>query len=172
VAIASARAGNVIGGGDWGKDRLIPDCMIKWMQKETVYLRYPQSIRPWQHVLEPLHGYLMLAEKLYDQGQLFSEAFNFGPNDAEARPVQYVVDRLASHWGEDARWTIDQQEQPHEAHYLKLDCSKATIKLGWKPKWNLDKTLELIIEWYRAFKRSPETVQRNTLSQIERYSMD
>ncbi|MBU3914489.1 CDP-glucose 4,6-dehydratase, partial [bacterium] len=156
--------------GDWGQDRLIPDCIKKWLNKDTVFLRYPQAIRPWQHVLEPLSGYLMLAEKLYQEGTSFSEAWNFGPNDVDAKPVQFVVERLAALWGKDATWKIDPADHPHEAHYLKLDCSKAKARLGWTPKWELGQTLEKIVSWYQIYQKTPNQIKKETLEQIDFYS--
>ena len=127
VAIATGRAGNVIGGGDWAEDRLIPDMMRAIVSGQPVSIRNPHSIRPWQHVLEPLSGYLLLAQNLYEEGPNFAEAWNFGPNDDDAKPVDWILDNLTKTWGEGASWTLDGGDQPHEAHYLKLDCSKANL---------------------------------------------
>jgi len=151
VALASARAGNVIGGGDWASDRLIPDCLRALLSGEPVVIRNPHAIRPWQHVLEPLSGYLLLAQKLYEQGAEFAEGWNFGPFDEDARPVEWIVERLCSQWGGDARYQIDQGDHPHEAHYLKLDCSKARSRLNWRPRWSLEQTLDTIVDWTRAY---------------------
>ncbi|MFZ4077638.1 MAG: CDP-glucose 4,6-dehydratase [Legionellaceae bacterium] len=123
-ALASARAGNVIGGGDWAADRLIPDILRTFSQEQTLSVRHPQAIRPWQHVLEPLSGYMMLAEKLYTEGLAYAQAWNFGPEDRDARPVHWIVEQMAQRWGGDPAWVHDTSPQPHEAHYLKLDCSK------------------------------------------------
>lgn len=150
-AIASARAGNVIGGGDWAADRLIPDILRAFSNKQSVNIRNQHAIRPWQHVLEPLSGYLLLAEKLYTNGAEFAEGWNFGPREDEVRPVQWVVEKLASQWGEDANWSIDNGIYPHEAHYLKLDCSKAHMKLKWQPTWKLAKALNRIVAWHKAW---------------------
>lgn len=147
VALASARAGNVIGGGDWAEDRLIPDIMHAIMQGKPVNIRNPHAIRPWQHVLEPLSGYLLLAQKLYQEGAAYSEGWNFGPNDEDAKPVSWIVDRLTKTWGEGASWVLDGGNHPHEAHYLKLDCSKAKARLEWYPRWDLQTTLESITRW-------------------------
>ncbi len=151
VALASVRAGNVIGGGDWAKDRLIPDCIRAISTGKAVVIRNPSSIRPWQHVLDPLHGYLLLAERLYEQPVKYSEAWNFGPDEYSSLPVELLVEKICSIWGESASYEIDDSSQPHEAHYLKLDCSKAKFKLGWHPKFLLDEALAKTIEWYRDF---------------------
>lgn len=151
VALASARAGNVIGGGDWAKDRLIPDIVNAFSQGRTVSIRNPQAIRPWQHVMEPLRGYLMLAERLYEQGTAFAEGWNFGPNDVDAKPVEWIVRKLASKWGTGAAWQIEQDSALHEANYLKLDISKARSRLAWEPQLTLDEALGLIVDWYRGY---------------------
>ncbi len=151
LALASARAGNVIGGGDWAEDRLIPDILRAIEAGQSVNIRNPQATRPWQHVLEPLSGYLTLAEKLYVQGPAFAEAFNFGPADEDARPVQWIVEQLTQHWGNCAHWTLDQANHPHEATYLKLDCSKAHSRLDWRPRGNLRIALKEIVSWHKAY---------------------
>jgi CDP-glucose 4,6-dehydratase len=150
VALATARAGNVIGGGDWAQDRLIPDILRAILAGEPVNIRSPHATRPWQHVLEPLSGYLVLAEKLFNQGTTVAEPFNFGPAEADAKPVQWIVEQLTQQWGEGAAWHLDSQPHPHEAHYLKLDCSKARAVLGWSPRWSLSQTLKAIITWHKA----------------------
>lgn len=169
VAIASARAGNVIGGGDWATDRLIPDIMRAMMREETVSIRSPHAIRPWQHVLEPLSGYLVLAEKLYSEGPRYAEAWNFGPSDADARPVQAIVEHLTSQWGDGAKWVLDGEVHPHEATFLKLDCSKARSRLGWQPRWNLERALDEIVAWYKAAARA-ENMRTVTLEQIAQFT--
>ena len=169
VAVASGRAGNVIGGGDWAADRLIPDIMRAISRGETVNIRNPHAIRPWQHVLEPLSGYLILAERLYTDGPRFADAWNFGPNDSDAQPVQAIVERLTSQWGDGARWSLDGGEHPHEATFLKLDCSKARARLGWRPRWDLNHTLDSIVAWYKAAARN-EDVKAVTLAQIDKYT--
>ena len=151
VAVASARAGNVIGGGDWAADRLIPDCINALLENKKIMIRNPNAIRPWQHVLEPLSGYLILAEKLYKDGIRFAEGWNFGPDDNDAKPVEWIVQKMCEHWGEGAAYEIDSGIHPHEAHYLKLDCSKAKGRLNWLPKWKLEYTLENIIDWVQAY---------------------
>jgi CDP-glucose 4,6-dehydratase len=151
VALASARSGNVIGGGDWAKDRLIPDIMRAISAGKPVVVRNPDSIRPWQHVLEPLSGYLLLAQKLWEEGRSFAEAWNFGPNDEDAKPVSWVATSLTRMWGKGASWELDGHKHPHEAHYLKLDCSKAKSRIGWSPTWNLETTLRAIVNWHQEY---------------------
>ncbi len=168
VALASARAGNVIGGGDWAADRLIPDILRAILAEEPVRIRNPLAIRPWQHVLEPLSGYLKLAQHLYTDGAPFAEGWNFGPTDEDARPVEWIVQRMCSQWGEDARYEVDCGEHPHEAHYLKLDCSKAKTVLGWQPRWSLERALDSIIDWTHAFRRKDD-LRQLCLQQIESY---
>ncbi len=152
TAIASARAGNVIGGGDWAEDRLIPDVIRAFESDEVVVIRNPNSIRPWQHVLEPLSGYLLLAEKLYEEGMEWAEGWNFGPADEDAMPVEWIVNNLKEQWGKGASWKIDEDEHPHEANYLKLDCSKARGRLRWKPVWSLTEALNRIVDWHKGVK--------------------
>lgn len=147
VALASARAGNVIGGGDWAEDRLIPDFIRAITKGEQLLIRSPYAIRPWQHVLEPLNGYLTLAAKLYEEGPRFAEAWNFGPEDNDAQNVEWITKNICEYWGENAAYKIDTNPQPHEANYLKLDCSKAKAELSWFPHWNIDQTLKSIVEW-------------------------
>jgi len=168
VAIASGRAGNVIGGGDWADDRLIPDIMRAIMQGKPVNIRSPHAIRPWQHVLEPLAGYLLLVQKLYEEGASYAEGWNFGPNEQDAKPVQWIVEKLTQAWGEGASWTLDGGNHPHEAHYLKLDCSKAKMRLDWAPRWHLEEALSAIIEWQRAY-RDGKAMRALTLDQIQLY---
>jgi CDP-glucose 4,6-dehydratase len=169
VALATARAGNVIGGGDWAEDRLVPDMVRAFQQEIPVVIRNPHAIRPWQHVLEPVSGYLMLAEALYTHGEAFAEAWNFGPADTDAKPVGWIVEALASKWGDKARWQIDAGTHPHEARFLKLDCSKARARLSWRPKWHLERALEEIVAWHRA-ERTNQSMRAVTLDQIEVFS--
>jgi CDP-glucose 4,6-dehydratase len=169
VAIASARAGNVIGGGDWAKDRLVPDCIRAWLKGKTVSIRYPRAVRPWQHVLEPLSGYMLLAEKLYEDGPSFSEAWNFGPDEDSAKPVEHVISQLASLWGKGSQYRIERGAHPHEANYLKLDFSKAKTKLGWTPQWNFETALRKTTEWYHCYKKEPRKLRQETLKQIRAY---
>lgn len=168
VALGSGRAGNVIGGGDWAEDRLVPDMMRAIGAGQPVRIRSPHAIRPWQHVLEPLSGYLALAERLYTDGPACAEAFNFGPHDTDARPVQWIVERLCAQWGAGAAWELDPAPQPHEATYLKLDCSKARARLGWQPRWTLARTLDEIVAWHQAHTRGAD-MRALTLAQIAAY---
>jgi CDP-glucose 4,6-dehydratase len=166
--VASARAGNVIGGGDWSEDRLIPDAIKAFEAKKPLMIRNPLATRPWQHVLEPLSGYLILAQALYEQGSSFASGWNFGPRDQDNRAVQDVVELLISGWGETARWEKEGSGQPHEANLLKLDCSKARMQLGWIPKWNLEMAAQKIVEWQKAFQEK-ENMQGFSLAQINQY---
>lgn len=168
VALASARAGNVIGGGDWANDRLIPDIIRAWQNNEKVVIRYPQAIRPWQHVLEPLSGYLTLAQCLYEKGVNYSGAWNFGPNDSDAKPVGWVVDEMAKRWGNEVGWLQETQTQPHEAHYLKLDCSKARNYLKWQPRLNINTTLTWVVEWTKSWEKG-ENMREFTANQIRQF---
>jgi CDP-glucose 4,6-dehydratase len=147
--LSSCRAGNVIGGGDWAEDRLIPDMIRACSQGKPVYIRNPHAIRPWQHVLEPLAGYLSVAEKMWTDGREFAGGWNFGPAESDAQPVQRIVDRIVDLWGEGASWELSPGPHPHEAHYLKLDCTKARTKLGWSPRTDLATALEWIVDWYK-----------------------
>ena len=170
VALATARAGNVIGGGDWAEDRLIPDILRAIQAGQPVNIRNPHATRPWQHVLESLSGYLALAEKLSSEaGQQYAESWNFGPRDEDARPVQWIVEQLTQQWGDGAAWHLDGGTHPHEAHYLKLDCSKARALLGWSPRWHLSQALQAIIAWHKAHHRSQD-MRALCLQQINDYS--
>lgn len=151
VVLASARAGNVIGGGDWAEDRLFPDFIRAITKGEELLIRSPYAIRPWQHVLEPLNGYLTLAAKLYEEGTRYADAWNFGPDENDAQNVEWITKKICQLWGEIASYQIDTNPQPHEANYLKLDCSKAKAELHWYPKWNINKALESIVEWNKAW---------------------
>ncbi len=151
VAIATARAGNVIGGGDWAEDRLIPDFIRAILKGEKVQIRSPYAIRPWQHVLEPLTGYLTLAKALYEHGPDFASGWNFGPDDSDSQNVEWITQRICQLWGNGASFEVDKNPQPHEANYLKLDCSKAKAELGWVPKWDIETTLESIVDWTKAY---------------------
>jgi CDP-glucose 4,6-dehydratase len=168
VAIATVRAGNVIGGGDWAQDRLIPDILTAFEQGRKVAIRNPYAIRPWQHVMEPLCGYLTLAELLFAHGPSFGEAWNFGPNDEDAKSVEWIVKEMALLWGADAQWQVDPGEHPHEAHYLKLDISKARSRLDWRPALRLEESLSLIIEWSKQFSAGTN-MRQLTLDQIQYY---
>jgi len=167
IHLASVRAGNVIGGGDWATDRLIPDFLRALDAGETLKIRSPIAIRPWQHVLEPLSGYLLLAEKLYKEGSAYAEAWNFGPNEEDAKSVGWIVNQLCAQIP-DARWETENVKQPHEAGLLKLDSSKAKAKLGWAPRWNLETALSKTVEWHQAW-RNQEDMSELTSSQIQAF---
>ena len=167
IALASARAGNVIGGGDWAEDRLIPDFMRALDSGERLKIRSPGSTRPWQHVLEPLSGYLMLAERLYVHGEEFAEGWNFGPCDDDARPVSWIVERLAE-MRKDMKWRCDETPQLHEANFLKLDSSKAKARLEWLARWDLHSALRQTMAWHEAW-RSGKDMHAVTLEQIAQY---
>jgi CDP-glucose 4,6-dehydratase len=168
VALATGRAGNVVGGGDWAQDRLVPDILAAFEQGEAVNIRNPNAIRPWQHVLEPVRGYLTLAERLFECGPSYAEAWNFGPSEEDAKPVAWIVEQMAEMWGRDARWKVDTGEHPHEANYLKLDISKARTRLEWHPKLRLKDALALIIDWSKS-RRGGADMRELTLAQIRDY---
>jgi len=168
VALASARAGNVIGGGDWSEDRLIPDMIRGFFVGRPVQIRYPRAIRPWQHVLEPLAGYIALAEHLLEQGTAFASAWNFGPEENDAWPVARVADAMTALWGAGASWVRDSAENPHEAGHLKLDAGKAHSLLDWRPRLSIDHALRWVVEWFHAWRRG-EDMQAFTLRQIADY---
>ncbi len=168
LAVATVRAGNVIGGGDWADDRLIPDFMRAILAGRPLIIRNPDAIRPWQHVLDPLSGYMLLAERLWAAGPEFAEAWNFGPHEENAKSVEWIVERLMQLWGGSASWQLDGREHPHEAHYLKLDSSKARMKLGWQPRWDIETALKSVIEWYRAYFAKVD-MRETMLKQIASY---
>jgi CDP-glucose 4,6-dehydratase len=168
AAIASARAGNIIGGGDWAKDRLIPDIFKSFENKEPVLVRNPSAIRPWQHVLEPISGYLLLAEQLYIHGETYSGGWNFGPNDEDVKPVSYIVEYLTSRWGKGVRWKHDEAKHPQEAILLKLDITKAKNLLKWKPKWSLNQTLDHTVSWQKEYLNGGN-IKKITLEQINQF---
>ena len=170
TAVASVRAGNVIGGGDWATDRLIPDCFRAILNNDPIIIRNPHAIRPWQHVIEPLYGYLLLAMKLHEIGTPFAQAWNFGPQEYDARPVEWIVQKICSLWGDGASYQLDQGCHPHEATYLKLDCSKAKADLQWQPRWSLDTALEKIISWVRAYQQG-QNMTAVCLQQIKEYEL-
>jgi len=170
IALASARAGNVIGGGDWAADRLIPDFLRAMDAGGTLKIRSPLSTRPWQHVLDPLCGYLMLAEQLYSGGAGFAEAWNFGPADEDARSVSWIVERMAE-IHKNVNWQCDQAPQPHEANYLKLDSSKARKFLNWQPRWRLQTGLRKTLEWHEAWRKT-EDMRTVPLTQIADYQSE
>lgn len=151
VAIASTRAGNVIGGGDWGKDRLIPDIIRSVLANESVVIRYPNAVRPWQHVLEPLNGYMQLVEKLWEHGTDYNGAWNFGPEMDDCKPVYWILESMNSKWNNGINWIQSPADNPHEAKYLYLDCSKSKELLGWSPRLNLATALDLLVDWYQGY---------------------
>ncbi len=167
--LATARAGNVIGGGDWALDRLIPDMVQAFSRGDEVVIRSPHAIRPWQHVLEPLGAYLLLAEKLHAGTDDFAEAFNIGPNQSDAQPVSWIVDRMTASWSDSASWRLDDQVQPHEATSLHLDISKAMARLNWKPTLDLAQAIDWLVAWYRAFYEGSTDMRELTLSQISQF---
>lgn len=168
VALGSARAGNAIGGGDWTSYQLIPDLMRAFLDGKPCLIRNPSAYRPWQFLLEPLRGYLILAERLAEGGGRFTSGWNFGPAEADIQLVSWIADELASLWGEGASWTLDSGAHPHEAHALKLDASKAAANLDWRPVLPLKEALAWITEWYQAFREAAD-LQQITLKQIEEY---
>ncbi len=168
IAVGSARAGNVIGGGDWSKDRLVPDILNAFMKDQPVIIRNPSSTRPWQFVMTPLSGYLILAEQLWSRGPGFAESWNFGPNDDDVKPVSWIVEYMSNLWGDGACFEIDSVVHPHEDNLLKLDCSKAKSLLKWTPKLTLATTLEWIVEWYQAYRQN-KNIRQFTESQIKIY---
>lgn len=168
VAIASVRAGNVIGGGDWAEDRLVPDIIRAFMDERPVRIRNPRSIRPWQHVLDPLQGYLTVAESLCEDGAASGEAWNFGPDQSDAQPVEWIVRKLTELWGMGAQWKQEEGVQPHEAQNLKLDWSKAAARLGWRPELRLKDALAMTVAWYQA-KLQGRDMHEFTSAQIEGY---
>ncbi|MEC7641405.1 MAG: CDP-glucose 4,6-dehydratase, partial [Nitrospinota bacterium] len=168
VSVATARAGHVIGGGDWSADRLIPDIMNSVLKNTPVQIRNPQATRPWQFVLNPLSGYLTLAEQQWNKGSNFSEAWNFGPEEEEVKPVSWIVENISSLWGGKIDWNIDTSNHPHEARYLQLDCSKAKAQLGWSSKLPLPSGLEWTVSWYKNYQHN-EDMRDLTLEEISRY---
>jgi CDP-glucose 4,6-dehydratase len=168
--IATARAGNVIGGGDWAKDRLIPDFLRAIEAGQILIIRSPDAVRPWQHALEALSGYLMLAKALYEQGSSFADAWNFGPDEGDSHSVQWIVDYLCRKIP-NARWKQSKTTQPHEAHTLRLDSSKARALLGWRPRWSLRIALEKTLEWHQAWKQGSD-MAGTTLKQIQQYAVE
>jgi CDP-glucose 4,6-dehydratase len=170
VGVATARAGNVIGGGDWAFDRLIPDILMSFDNDESVLIRNPKATRPWQHVLEPLSGYLVLGQKLYLNCDKYSDAWNFGPDESDSKPVEWILNNMTSKWP-NSSWKLDNNFAPHEAGFLKLDISKAKIELGWQPTWNLDFSLKKVVDWHKAWKNN-ENMQIICLHEIEDYMKD
>jgi len=170
VGLASVRAGNVIGGGDWADDRLIPDILRSFENGSPVVIRNPKATRPWQHVLEPLSGYLILTQGLYEEQKKYAEGWNFGPNEQDVKPVDWILDKMILKWP-NSSWKLDSNSSPHEAGFLKLDISKAKSKLGWSPVWGLSQTLEKIISWHQAW-LNKEDMQVICLTEIKEYTRD
>jgi CDP-glucose 4,6-dehydratase len=168
IALASARAGNAIGGGDWTNDQLIPDLMRGFLASKPCLIRNPSAVRPWQFVLEPLRGYILLAERLSQLDSQFAAGWNFGPAETDAKPVEWIADKLVRLWGTGAAWNIDPASHPREAHFLKLDASKSKAGLNWHPVLPLESALEWIVEWWRGFQAGAD-VRNLTQMQIERY---
>ncbi len=168
VALGTARAGNVIGGGDWAKDRIVPDAIRAFMAGEPLVIRNPAAVRPWQHVLEPLAGYLMLCQHLFSDGDSYSGAWNFGPAEESAQPVSFLADIMVAQWGDGAHWQLDSNSHPHEAVTLKLDCSKVKSRLGWSPLWSLEYSLVETLRWYKAW-QAKEDMAALSLEQIRAY---
>jgi CDP-glucose 4,6-dehydratase len=168
VAIASARAGNVIGGGDWTPDGLVADIVKSLLNQQPVSIRNPYATRPWQHVLDALNGYLTLVEQLYNKGPAFAQAWNFGPYESAVKPVGWLVEQLLSRWGENSTWEQDKAHQPHEANALSLDCSKARLKLGWEPKLSLEEALVQIIGWTKSY-QAGDDMQQVTKASIHQF---
>ena len=168
LPVATVRAGNVIGGGDWQVDRLIPDCVKALSKGETIKIRNPDAIRPWQHVFEPLYGYLLLAVKMWKEPERFCEAWNFGPYEKDTATVREVVEKVIRLWGEGSYEVIEDRSF-HEAELLRLDISKTMLKLGWRPKWNLDKALERTVKWYKRFYEGKTDMVEYSIREIENY---
>ena len=168
VGLATARAGNVIGGGDWSEDRLIPDLVRGFRSGKPAVIRRPSAIRPWQHVLESLHGYLMLAQQLLEHPARFASSYNFGPSDEDIWPVERIANKLVNMWGNGASWIRDTEPGVHEDHVLRLDASRARIELGWEPRLKLETALEWVIAWYRACNQG-HNMAEFTANQIAEY---
>ena len=167
--MATARSGNVVGGGDFAAERLVPDLVRAFARGEPAVIRSPAAVRPWQHVIEPLSGYLQLARRLWEEGE-FAGAWNFGPPEADVRNVQWVVERFVELWGGDAGWSAGVSDGPHEAGQLKLDCSKARSRLGWVPRLDVETALSWTAEWYKAFRGGSSSLRELTLRQLTDYT--
>jgi CDP-glucose 4,6-dehydratase len=168
MSVATCRAGNVIGGGDWSKDRLIPDIMRGIINNEIIKIRNPNAIRPWQHVLDPLNGYLTLAEKMWSAGNEFSEAWNFGPTEEGEKSVKWITEKLTKQWLNHIKWDIDNDINPHEENSLRLNCMKANSRLSWRSKLNLEQGLDWVLEWYKQYKENND-MKKITEQQIEEF---
>ena len=168
TSLSTVRAGNVIGGGDWAKDRLVPDIINNIQKNESTKIRNTKAIRPWQFVLEPLSGYLLLAEKMWEEGNEFSQAWNFGPNDEDCKSVRWILEKISKEWNDKFLWEDDTGENPHEASILKLNCEKAKKRLGWESKLNIDQALEWTVNWYKEFFKN-SNMKKYTEEQIDRF---
>jgi CDP-glucose 4,6-dehydratase len=168
VNIATARAGNVIGGGDWGKDRLVPDVVNACIKKQNISLRYPNALRPWQHVLEPLNGYLTLAKQLYESSPSFMQAWNFGPNEDQDKTVSWLTDTVIKYWGSEIKWIQNTSGLKHETNFLRLNSTKAKQSMGWKSQWNIETALAKTVEWYQSYFKE-ENMKNITLAQIDEF---
>jgi CDP-glucose 4,6-dehydratase len=154
--------------GDWAPDRLVPDVIRALARGEVASIRNPHAVRPWQHVLDPLAGYLLLAQRLWEEGTAYAEGWNFGPSEDDARPVSWIVDYLTKCWGEGSSWRLDGAKHLHEAGFLKLDCSKARSRLGWRPRWRLEQALDSIVTWHRA-REAGQDMREVSLQQLGEY---
>ncbi len=170
VSIATVRAGNVIGGGDWSKDRIVPDCVKCLLTNQPILIRNENAVRPWQHVIEPLMGYLILGKEMYSSGKSFSSSFNFGPESSSFIPVSHIVDKIIENWGSGRWFSYNKEKQPHEATFLSLDISKAKHMLGWSPLWDINKTIEKTIEWYKNYEST--SIYHLCVNQINEYMKD
>jgi CDP-glucose 4,6-dehydratase len=171
IGIATVRAGNVIGGGDWASDRLVPDVIKACLHQKAIYLRYPNALRPWQHVLDVLSGYLLLAQRLYELPDLYSGSWNFGPNDENIKSVSWVADEIIRYWGSFIPWVLDEKSHYPETSCLKLDSTKVKTCLGWQPRWNIGKLLSETVAWYQSYQVSKD-LRDKTLSQINAFMCD
>jgi CDP-glucose 4,6-dehydratase len=171
IALATARSGNVIGGGDWSKDRIVPDAMNAFMKNKILLVRNPEATRPWQHVLEPLSGYLMLCQQLITEPKFFADSWNFGPNYEDVKPVSTLANIIVNNWGGKVQWELDDGVHPHEAHDLKLDCSKSNKFLKWSPSWGLERGVYETVRWYKAFHKK-ENMYKFSLNQIRSYQQE
>ncbi len=170
IGMASMRAGNVVGGGDWAKDRIVPDIINACIKEENLFLRYPNALRPWQHVLEPLSAYLLLIQRLYELPE-YSGAWNFGPDEYDTKTVSWITDYIISYLKSPIKWFLNEKESPYESSHLKLDSSKAKANLGWMPCWSIEKCLDKAISWYQAYQRN-EDMFKISLSQIKEFMKD
>jgi len=168
INVATARAGNVIGGGDWGQNRLVPDVVNACVKQQNISLRYPNALRPWQHVLEPLHGYLTLAKQLYESSPSYTQAWNFGPSEDQDKTVSWLTDALINYWGSGIKWIPNSSELKHETNLLRLNSTKAERFLGWKSQWNIETALAKTVEWYQSYFKE-ENMQNISLEQIDEF---